>query len=98
MTLILPSTHEIAVHVEKLNEQAKRYISKAKAENTKKSYRSDWRDFEDWCKSNGYQSMPADPLTVVRYVTDRATNSWVKYIYKGRSKSKVPVVLLSLHP
>lgn len=95
--MVLTPTQEIAIHHD-LDEQAKLYISKAKADNTKKAYQSDWKDFQDWCLANGCQSLPADPLTVVRYLTDRATNSWTKYIHKGKSKEKTSVTFSPLKP
>ncbi|MBI4872769.1 MAG: tyrosine-type recombinase/integrase [Candidatus Riflebacteria bacterium] len=41
----------------------------ARAENTRKAYRSDWTDFESWCQSRGLVSLPAEPQTVCLYLT-----------------------------
>jgi site-specific recombinase XerD len=51
-------------------EQVKEYLDQAKAENTKKAYSFDWKDFYNWCEEHGYQSLPADPNHVSAYLTD----------------------------
>ena len=40
--------------------------------NTRRVYGVQWRLFNDWCDEVGLQSMPADPLTVARYLAVRA--------------------------
>ena len=40
--------------------------------NTRRVYAAQWRLFNDWCDEVGLQSMPADPLTVARYLAVRA--------------------------
>lgn len=45
--LLNQSAHEMAVIVEK----AREYINDAKADNTKRAYRSDWQDFKQWWDS-----------------------------------------------
>ena len=40
--------------------------------NTRRVYGAQWRLFNDWCDEVGLQSMPADPLTVARYLAVRA--------------------------
>lgn len=88
--LITQEFHEPSIF-SPLDERASAYIAKARAENTKKAYQSDWSDFEEWCHAHGLQSLPADTMTVVRYITDRATNEWSKPVSKGRGKNKVLV-------
>jgi hypothetical protein len=39
----------------------------AKAENSRRAYRSDWRQFERWCRSHGLVYLPATP-----YIRDRS--------------------------
>lgn len=63
--LLNQSAHEMAVIVEK----AREYINDAKADNTKRAYRSDWQDFKQWCDSNGSHPLPAEPATVCLYLT-----------------------------
>ena len=61
-----------AARLEELGERASAYIDGAKAENTRRSYRSDWADFTSWCEKYRRQSMPASPDTVAYYLADRS--------------------------
>jgi len=71
MSLITCQAYEIA-SFELLAEKTKAYIANAKSANTRKSYRSDWKDFEQWCVANRLTSMPASPQTVVAYLMEKA--------------------------
>ena len=42
------------------------------SENTKRVYAAQWRLFTDWCGDVGLRSLPAEPLTVARYLAARA--------------------------
>ena len=42
------------------------------SENTRRVYGAQWRLFHDWCDSVGLPSLPAQPLTVARYLAARA--------------------------
>ena len=42
------------------------------SDNTQRVYLAQWRLFTEWCDSMGLQSLPAEPLTVARYLTVRA--------------------------
>ena len=42
------------------------------SENTKRTYAAQWRSFDDWCDQVGLASLPAEPLTVARYLAARA--------------------------
>ncbi len=53
-------------------ERAVDYARQAKAENTRRAYRSDWRDFTAWCAENGVSPMPAPPAIVGLNLTARA--------------------------
>jgi len=61
-----------AARLEELGERASAYIEGAKAENTRRSYRSDWADFTTWCAKYRRQPMPASPDTVAYYLADRS--------------------------
>jgi site-specific recombinase XerD len=54
------------------SERARQYAKKGKAENTKRAYRSAWRDFETWCMAQGRRPLPATEETVVEYLTHLA--------------------------
>ncbi len=47
-------------------------MAAAKAENTLRAYRSDWREFEDWAATVGLATRPATPETVALYIADLA--------------------------
>ena len=42
------------------------------SENTRRVYGAQWRLFADWCGDVGLPSLPAQPLTVARYLAVRA--------------------------
>ncbi|MCH8978019.1 MAG: tyrosine-type recombinase/integrase [Armatimonadetes bacterium] len=47
-------------------------VSAARAESTKRAYRSDWAHFDAWCSDVGRASLPASPATVAEYVAHMA--------------------------
>ena len=53
-------------------DRAREYARQSKASNTIRAYRSDWRDFEEWCFSHRRQALPATPETVALYLTSLA--------------------------
>ena len=42
------------------------------SDNTRRTYNTQWRIFDGWCAEVGLTSLPADPLTVARYLAARA--------------------------
>ena len=42
------------------------------SDNTRRVYTTQWRIFTGWCDEVGLQSLPAEPLTVARYLAVRA--------------------------
>ena len=44
------------------------------SDNTQRVYTAQWRLFADWCDEVGLSSLPADPLTVARYLAARANS------------------------
>ena len=42
------------------------------ADNTRRTYGTQWRIFAGWCGEVGLTSLPAEPLTVARYLAARA--------------------------
>ena len=42
------------------------------ADNTRRTYEAQWRVFTGWCDEVGLVSLPAEPLTVARYLAARA--------------------------
>jgi len=48
------------------------YVEAARAANTLRGYRSDWREFTAWCAQHQIEPLPAAPATVTGYLTDLA--------------------------
>jgi integrase len=99
--LAIKAKVEVDSHFATLDKKAAEYFSKSKADNTKKAYQTDWRDFEEWCFQYGCQAMPADVLTVVRYLTDRITHPWERIVNKraGRDKElRIEQVIVTFEP
>ena len=44
------------------------------SDNTRRVYETQWRLFESWCGEVGLNSLPAEPLTVARYLAARANS------------------------
>ena len=44
------------------------------ADNTRRVYGTQWRIFQGWCDEVGLRSLPAEPLTVARYLAARANS------------------------
>ena len=58
--------------VDRLAAAAAAYAGAASAPNTRRAYKSDWRDFAAWCASHQVQSLPAEGRTVAYYLIARA--------------------------
>ncbi|WP_391558932.1 site-specific integrase [Robertmurraya sp.] len=59
-----------------ISETTKEYLKHAKAENTIKSYRTDWKHFKDWCIDNDRTFLPATPETVSDYLSSMAAANY----------------------
>lgn len=55
-----------------ISERMNAYASASKAERTKTAYKSAWRNFETFCRVQGYTPMPAAPESVIDYLTELA--------------------------
>lgn len=55
-----------------LAEAAVTYANKTRSASTERAYMSDWKHFTAWAERYGIQPLPAQPETVVLYVTDLA--------------------------
>lgn len=69
-----------ATDLSRLDDQARDYISQAKAPSTLRAYRSDWGHFTAWAVGHGRAFLPALPETVAFYVTDLASTRAVSTI------------------
>ena len=43
------------------------------SDNTRRVYGTQWRLFQGWCDEVGLSALPAEPLTVARYLAARAS-------------------------
>jgi site-specific recombinase XerD len=50
-------------------DQARDYVAAAKAPNTLRGYRADWRDSAAWCERHALAALPAAPETVALYLS-----------------------------
>ncbi len=57
---------------EELLSEAKATAKAAVPENTLRAYRTDWKDFEKFCRTYNFASLPADPQTVCAYLVARS--------------------------
>ena len=48
------------------------YLEAAAASNTRKAYKSDWKDFSAWCERAGKAALPAEPIDVATYLAQLA--------------------------
>ncbi len=64
----VPQSEETVLLAELLS-RAQEFAREARAENTLRAYRSDWRDFEGWCRDRSFLACPASPETVALYLT-----------------------------
>jgi site-specific recombinase XerD len=53
-------------------EQAREFARHSKAANTLRGYRSDWREFCQWCEGHSLAPIPALPDTVAAYIAECA--------------------------
>jgi site-specific recombinase XerD len=60
--------------LEDLAGRARALMEAAKADNSRRAYRSDWRQFESWCRQHGLAALPAAPETVALYLTALAAD------------------------
>jgi len=66
---LLPQTSSL----EDLVKKARAFVQSAKAPSTLRAYRSDWNDYDLWCRQHQLASLPSSPATVALYITDLAS-------------------------
>jgi integrase len=55
-----------------LTEAEASYVEASRAENTRRGYTADWREWVTWAAENGYAALPAQPEAISRYLTELA--------------------------
>jgi integrase len=88
----------------RLTSQTREYIAAAKSDSTLRAYRSDWRQFEAWCRKQGFCELPASPDTVALYLGEMAASHrpstlarWLTSINKVHRAAGHPAPALSEH-
>src|SRR2546429_371291 len=61
-----------AVALPDLHEEARAYLEASRAPSPVRAYACDWRSFTAWCAEHGLSALPAEPATIVLYMTDLA--------------------------
>jgi integrase len=61
-----------AAELSRLATETRAFLTAAKAESTRRAYRTDWEDFDRWCRRHSLIALPASPQTVALYITDLA--------------------------
>lgn len=57
-----------------LAERTRGFLAAAKADSTRRAYRSDWHHFESWCRTHALPALPATPETLALYLTALAAD------------------------
>ncbi len=65
----------LPAHLDALADRARDYIEAASSTNTRRAYASDWKHFASWCRRQGVEMFPPDPLTVGLYITACASGT-----------------------
>ena len=61
--------NDLITDVKALHEETLNNLQSSKANNTIRSYRSDFKDFGSFCAKNNFKSLPTDPKIVSLYLT-----------------------------
>lgn len=78
------SDHKIS-----MSEKAMGFIENSRAQNTKISYTSDWKDFVRWTRFHNVDALPASPETVGNYLTHLAAECHFKASTMQRKLSSI---------
>ena len=70
--VVVGRTGSVPALVAERAEKAAGYAEAAKASNTRRAYRSDWKLFKAWCAGRAVIAMPAAADTVLAYLIDHA--------------------------
>ena len=55
-----------------LDEAVRAFAAADRADNTRRAYAADWRDFSTWCSLQGEEQLPASPSTLAKYLAAKA--------------------------
>jgi integrase len=63
---------ELAARRAELTDRARQLVRQSRASSTWRVYEGQWARFIAWCADHGETALPADPLTICRFLTDLA--------------------------
>ena len=66
---------ELTTDLKLLHEATLNNLKSSKAINTLRAYKSDFRDFGEFCTKHGFKSLPSEPKIVALYITHLSKNS-----------------------
>ncbi len=67
--------NELTTNLKSLHEATLNNLKSSKANNTLRAYKSDFKDFQNFCTKHGLNSLPSEPKTVSIYLTHLSKNS-----------------------
>ncbi len=67
--------NELVTNLKKLHEDTLNNLKLSKSNNTLRAYKSDFKDFGEFCAKHGLSSMPTEPKIVSLYLTHLSTSS-----------------------
>jgi integrase len=85
----IPSTPIAVTALDDLEHEARGYVAASRSPATMRAYASDWRAFTAWCDDHGLDALPAEPTTVVLYLTDVARTAKAATIRRRMSSISV---------
>jgi site-specific recombinase XerD len=74
--------------LQKLVDTARAYADASKSPNTRRAYKSDWKAFTGWCRTWGFEALPARPEVVAMFVSHLAGS--------GKKVSSISRMLVSI--
>tara|TARA_B100001123_G_scaffold380375_2_gene449929 strand:- start:4951 stop:5904 length:954 start_codon:yes stop_codon:yes gene_type:complete len=66
--------NELVTNLKSLHEETLNNLKNSKANNTLRAYKSDYKDFEKFCYTHGFESLPTLPKIVSLYITHLSKN------------------------
>ena len=81
---------EIINQINDLEKQINQNLNFSKSKNTLRAYRSDFVDFNNFCKKYNFQSMPSNPKVIGLYLTNLSNHN--KYSTLKRRLASINVI------
>jgi integrase len=68
-----PDSPGLPAHLDRLADQARKYVEAASSANTRRAYAADWKHFCAWARRQNLEVLPPDPQIVGLYITALAS-------------------------